>query len=71
MIRIDGTLECEWCYSDALWGVDTPRGHRDLCQRHYDSFVSERDHRTYEGVSEGMLELLREMAREDRGMVTA
>ena len=34
--------QCEWCYSDAIWGVDTVRGHRDLCQNHYDELERER-----------------------------
>ena len=42
MIRIGGTVECDWCYSDATWGVETPRGHRDLCQTHYDNMVGQR-----------------------------
>lgn len=66
MIRIDGTLECEWCNSPALWGADTPRGHRDLCQRHYDDLVRERASGIGYGLSDDALALVREC----RGMVT-
>lgn len=34
--------QCEWCYSDAVWGLESVRGHRDLCQIHYDNVVGER-----------------------------
>lgn len=66
MIRVNGTLACEWCNGDALWGVDTPRGHRDMCQRHYDEYVKERNARSLDNLPESMLALLREY----RGMVT-
>ena len=52
MIRIDGTLECEWCNSDALWGTSTARhDHLDLCQRHYDDLERTRRANTLSGLS--------------------
>lgn len=27
--------QCEYCYEVAEWGVNTARGPRDMCQRHY------------------------------------
>ena len=51
MIRIDGTLECNWCYSNAAWGVETERGHRDLCQTHYNDIEKQRRADILNGLS--------------------
>ena len=63
MVRIDGTLECEWCYSDALWGANTPRGHRDLCQRHYDNLEADRRAESLRGLSGEALAIVRDFHR--------
>ena len=42
MVRIDGTLACEWCYQDADWRAETPNGGRDVCQRHYEEIATAR-----------------------------
>lgn len=52
MMRTDGTLECQWCNADALWGTSTPRHeHLDLCQRHYDDLAHERRAEIIRGLS--------------------
>ena len=60
MVRMDGTLECEWCSSDAQWGVDTARGHRDVCQRHYDDIVRERESSRFDDLPVDALDMLRQ-----------
>ena len=43
--------QCDWCYSDAAWGVETARGHRDLCQNHYDGVERGRRAEILNGLS--------------------
>jgi hypothetical protein len=60
MIRIDGTRECEWCYSDAAWQAVTANGDRDLCQRHYDDLGRERRAESLRGLSGEALAIVRD-----------
>ena len=59
MLRIDGTLQCEWCYSNAVWQAITANGDRDLCQRHYDGLEAERRAEVLRGLSGEGLEIAR------------
>ena len=63
MIRIDGTLECEWCYSDADWNAVTPNGDIDLCQRHYDNLEADRRAESLRGLSGEALAIVRDFHR--------
>lgn len=59
MVRIDGTLACEYCYAEADWQAQTANGPRDVCQRHYDEIARPRDAVTRD-LPEEMLALVRE-----------
>jgi hypothetical protein len=70
MVRIDGTLECDWCYLGATWGIETSRGHRDLCQTHYDDVVRELRAETLRGLSGEALSICQDFhAWQGRGVV--
>ena len=65
MIRIDGTLQCDWCYSDALWGTSTERHeHLDLCQRHYDDVELDRRLHILNGLSGEALSICQDFHEE-------
>lgn len=52
-------MDCEWCYSSAVWQAWTADGVRNLCQRHYDELVSQRDVLSRE-LPEALLDLVRQ-----------
>jgi organic radical activating enzyme len=59
-------MDCEWCYSPAAWQAQTPNGPRNLCQRHYDELVRERDTLTRD-LPEALLDLVTLARHETRG----